>query len=115
MKRFAPLCVLLCLSGAVSAEEDGLSLMERGAQMFLEGILKEVEPAIDGLERLGPQLRSFAEEMGPALGAFLDKVDDWSMYHPPEILPNGDIILRRKSEEENPATDEDPIDKPVDI
>ena len=26
----------------------------------------------------------------------LKKVDDLTLYHPPEMLPNGDIIMRRK-------------------
>jgi hypothetical protein len=53
-----------------------------------------------------PALRDFAERMGPALADILDKMGDLSAYHPPEMLPNGDIILRRKTpqeiEEENP-------------
>lgn len=87
-----------CLSTPTLAQDDeGLSLMERGAQLFLEGILKEMEPALEGLEGVGPALRDFALEMGPALGDFVGQVEDWSVYHPPEILPNGDIILRRKT------------------
>ena len=35
-------------------------------------------------------------EMGPALAEIADKVEDWSRYEAPEILPNGDIIIRRK-------------------
>jgi hypothetical protein len=34
--------------------------------------------------------------MGPKLRAVLDDVEDWSVYSPPEVLPNGDIIIRRK-------------------
>jgi hypothetical protein len=70
--------------------------------MFMEGIMKEMAPAIDGLEdladQMGPALRSFAKEMGPKLGEILDEVEDWSVYEAPEILPNGDIIIRRKPE-----------------
>ena len=80
--------------------DDGLSLMERGAQLFMEGILKEMEPAIEEFQGLaddiGPALQQFAQEMGPRLGEILDQVEDWSAYEPPEILPNGDIIIRRK-------------------
>lgn len=98
---------------AQDTSEDGLSLMERGAQLFLEGILREMEPALDGLDQIGPALRGFAQEMGPALGDLMSEIEDWSRYHPPEILPNGDIILRRKTNpEEVPA---DPPTDPVDI
>jgi len=62
--------------------------------------MKEMQPAIEefeGLtEQMGPALRMFADEMGPKLAEILDQVEDWTAYMPPEILPNGDIIIRRK-------------------
>ncbi len=85
---------------------DGPSLIEEGARMFFEGLMQEARPAMEGMkemaERLGPQLRSFAEEMGPALADILKDVEDLSVYEPPEKLPNGDIIIRRKPGEEEP-------------
>lgn len=96
--------IVTLLVSAAQAEEDrqGLSLMERGAQMFMEGILKEMEPAMEDLQGLaddmGPALRQFADEMGPKLSELLSDVEDWSAYLPPEVLPNGDIIIRRKPE-----------------
>ena len=96
-------CLVTCLGQGASAEEEdgsGLSLMERGAQLFMEGILKEMEPAIDGFsdlaEQMEPALRNFAQEMGPRLTELLEQVEDWSAYEAPEVLPNGDIIIRRK-------------------
>lgn len=80
--------------------ERGLSLMERGAQLFMEGILDEMEPALDGVEglaqQMAPALRNFAKEMGPKLSEILEDVEDWNAYQAPEMLPNGDIIIRRK-------------------
>lgn len=70
-------------------EEPPLSLMERGAQQFLEGLLQEMEPALEGM-------MSFLEQMGPAMRDIMDEVKDWSVYEAPELLPNGDIIIRRK-------------------
>jgi len=85
---------------AMAQDNDGLSLMERGVQLFFEGLLSEVEPAIDELqglaEQFGPSLQGFVTQMGPALGDLMDQVEDWSVYDAPEILPNGDIIIRRK-------------------
>lgn len=53
----------------------GFSLLEEGARLMLRGLMAEVAPLLNDLE-----------------GA----ISDLSAYHPPEILPNGDIILRRK-------------------
>ena len=60
--------------GATDMEE-GFSLLEEGTKLLLRGLLSEMEPALRELE-----------------GA-LRELD---AYHPPEVLPNGDIIIRRK-------------------
>ena len=103
MKRFLalPLALLLSTTPLVAQEtEDSPSLMERGAHMFFEGLLREMAPALDDLaalvEEAGPALESFVTEMGPKLRSLLDEVEDWSVYEAPEVLPNGDIIIRRK-------------------
>ncbi len=94
---------------ALAEEERGLSLMERGAMLFMEGIMKEMEPAIEEFEgfaqEMGPALKMFAEEMGPKLAEILEQVEDWSVYEAPEVLPNGDIIIRRKPDH--------PVEKPI--
>ncbi|WP_229801319.1 hypothetical protein [Tateyamaria omphalii] len=105
----------------VSAQDDeqeqGLSLMERGAQMLMEGLMREMEPAMDGLqdmaEEFGPALREFTSQMGPALRNLLEEVEDWSVYHPPELLENGDIIIRRKTPQE--LESEPDADNQIDI
>lgn len=97
---FIAVACALAASPSYAQEDRGLSLMQRGAQMFMEGILSEMEPAIEGFEgfaeEMGPAVRQFAQEMGPKLSQLLDEVEDWSAYQAPEILPNGDIIIRRK-------------------
>lgn len=85
---------------AVSQEDKAPSLMERGAQQFLEGLLLEMEPAFDSM-------RGFIEEMGPALTELMGQIEDWSVYETPEILDNGDIIIRRKPDA-TPPQDEPP-------
>jgi hypothetical protein len=109
MKHFI-LISLLCLSAPALAQEgqedDGLSLMERGAQMLMEGLMREMEPALDDLQGLaqefGPALGDFVAQMGPAMRDLLEQVEDWGVYAPPEILENGDIIIRRKPPEDVP-------------
>ena len=100
-----PAALLLGATPASAQEEDnGRSLMEDGAQLFWEGLRREMGPALESLrdraEEIEPALRDFAERMGPALADLMDKIDDLSAYHPPEVLPNGDIILRRKTPQE---------------
>lgn len=96
----------LALAGspAFAEEESGGSLIEEGARLFMEGIMKEMEPGVQELQKLlegmEPAFRDFAKEMGPALADLMDEVEEWSAYHPPEILPNGDIILRKKEPDE---------------
>jgi hypothetical protein len=73
--------------------------------------MQEMEPALDELEGMAqdlePMLRQLSGEMGQGFRDLLNKVEDWSAYHPPEILPNGDIILRKRLPEDAPDTDSD--------
>ncbi|GAB5437696.1 MAG: hypothetical protein FalmKO_28210 [Falsiruegeria mediterranea] len=85
-------------------EPDEKSLMEQGAELFFKGLRQEMEPALESMlemaEQFGPSMLSFLEQMGPALTDLVDEVQDWSAYHAPEMLPNGDIIIRKKRPEE---------------
>lgn len=106
MRRIAALFLTLSLTAAPLAAQEAESddnggLMKRGAEMFMQGLMDELDPALRELEGMArdmePALRSFRDEMGPALVQLMEKVEDWSKYDPPEMLPNGDIILRRKA------------------
>ena len=111
MKQILPPIAVLALCAAPAFAEDkpgdGLTLMEEGAKLFFRGIMQEMEPAMDDLraftDAMEPAMRQFVQEMGPALAEVLQKVDDLTMYHPPEMLPNGDIIMRRKQPNQEPA------------
>lgn len=89
------------LAAQDGGDDDGFSLMEEGARLFFRGIMEEMKPALDDLQGLAedaqPALRDFVREMGPALGEILGRIDDLNAYHAPEVLPNGDIIMRRKT------------------
>ncbi|MBS9715755.1 hypothetical protein ACFFUT_02670 [Pseudohalocynthiibacter aestuariivivens] len=73
--------------------EEGFSLMEEGAKILLRSLLQEMEPAIK-------DLHGFAQEMAPVMRELQGMIGDFGLYHLPEILPNGDIIIRRKTPEE---------------
>lgn len=81
LKRLA---LVACLASAPAAAQEGemqegLNLMEEAMRLFMQGLLAEMEPALEDLRDLVGQIDS---------------------YHPPEMLPNGDIIIRRKTPEE---------------
>ncbi|MFT7594397.1 MAG: hypothetical protein ACI8R4_001718 [Paracoccaceae bacterium] len=110
-----PIAVALTATPALAQDDESRSLMERGAELFMEGLRQEMAPTLDDLrtmaDQFGPAMSSFLAEMGPALGDILEEVKDWSTYHPPEILPNGDIIMRRKTDiPPDPAPETTPED-----
>lgn len=110
MKQIQTIAAAIVIVATPALSEDsGATLMERGAKLFLEGIMREVEPAMKDLkglsERLQPAMRDFVLEMGPALGELLEKIEDISSYHPPVMLPNGDIIMRKKTPKEMEKSD----------
>ncbi len=112
MRRFAlipALALALSLAPPLAAEPDSLSseaspffdLMER----MLRGFMTEIEPQLrdlgEGLEALEPQVQNFLEQMR-----------GMTQYHPPEVLPNGDILLRRRSPEDAPPEPPEDQDAP---
>lgn len=101
MKQLAAFSVVACLAlsptvSSVAAETEdkgevgeGLSLMEEGAKLLLRGLMDEMEPALEDLQGL-------ADEMVPAFAELMGMIGDFTNYHAPEVLPNGDVIIRRK-------------------
>jgi hypothetical protein len=96
MTRIAALAIALTLAVPAAAQqadtpaEDGWSLMERGAGLLMEGLRNEMEPT----------LQEMADAFAGAEPLFRDLVgmmDDLTSYHAPEVLPNGDILIRRKT------------------
>ena len=62
-------------------------------------------------ERFSKEAQEFfgelAENLAPMIEGFQEKIGDLNQYHPPEILPNGDIIIRRKEKLDTPKPSED--------
>jgi hypothetical protein len=90
---------------------EGFSLMEQGARLLFRGIITEMEPAIDNFsglaEDLEPALEMLATEIGPALMELLQTLDVVRYYEAPEVLPNGDITIRRSPDAPEYAPRED--------
>ncbi len=87
MRRLT-LIILLSLAPPAFAEEgdlsEGLGLIDEGARMLFEELMGQ---------------------FGPSIEAFRDQIGDLGAYHAPEVLPNGDIIIRRKRPVEEPPLD----------
>lgn len=85
MKRVMPyvFASVLAAMPAMAEEQnrdlaEGLEKLGEGARLFLRGLQSEMEPVAEGW------------------GILVDKLGDFSLYELPEVLPNGDIIIRRK-------------------
>ena len=82
MKLAMNIAVAVALAAAPVQAQDGkeslrqgADLLEQGTRLLLEGLMKEI---------------------GPVMLELQGKLVDLSAYYAPEILPNGDIIIRRK-------------------
>ena len=97
---YAALVILFVGVSSSKANEPSLGLIEQSAQFFLRGLLQQLPDELKDLEALTGSLevslRSFTQEMAPYLRDLLQQVEDWSEYQAPEVLSNGDIILRKK-------------------
>ncbi len=85
----AAAALALCATPGWAEDSDvdkGLSLMERGTTLLLRGLMDRVEP----------ELQALVDEMQPAIRELEGLIGNIGSYHAPEVLPNGDIIIRRR-------------------
>lgn len=103
LKIAVPLWFVAGAALAQDAPEDDLSrgwdLLSEGSRLILEGLMEDLAPRIE--TEVAPLLDDLAERLGALPG-----------YFPPEMLPNGDILIRRRP----PTSPEAEIpDGPVDL
>ncbi|PYE84948.1 hypothetical protein [Pseudoroseicyclus aestuarii] len=103
--KHAALALLIALAATPAAaqeEGDDFDLMGQGAQMFFQGMMNQMRPALEGMEGLAeearPHLQALISEMGPALMRVLSRVDDIANYDLPELTEDGDIVIRRSED-----------------
>ena len=105
MKRLILAAALVAapLAGhAQDSPDEGSNAIEEGAQLFLRGLLEEVQPPLQELAGIGARnlltLQAMVDQMGPAFAEVFEQIDSITYYQPPEILRNGDIIFRRNAD-----------------
>lgn len=93
----APAFALTLLALPASAQdapaEQETSLWDWGMSLFGDAVTQELEPALGDMKALMDQ---FGPAVAPALEKMMALVDDMTNYELPEMLENGDIIIRRK-------------------
>lgn len=101
MRLILALCLLV--SPALAEEvkpvpdAEGFSLMEEGAKLVLRGLMTEMEPALDEMGKALSEMEPALKELGPKFQQLIAMIDDFKNYDAPEMLPNGDIIIRRNA------------------
>ncbi len=67
-----------------------------------------------GLEELSEGSQEFfkkwVDDIGPLINSLKGKIDDLGEYELPEVLPNGDILIRRKPKPKPPVEQKAPIE-----
>ena len=69
--------------------QEGVDLLQRGMQSILDGLVTEMQPAIDGMSRALTEMRPLADQL-------FTLIDNIGNYEAPVMLENGDILIRRK-------------------
>lgn len=92
MKLMHVMAVMAIVAGTHLPAQEPDSGLSQDAQDFLQDLLEEMQPA-------WRELQGFMDAMGPAILELMEEIKDWSAYEAPEILENGDIIIRRKPDQ----------------
>lgn len=106
-----PVCALLAVPALAQdvpdTAEDGFGLLKEGARILMESMLEGMEPAFRDMQN---DFDLALREMEPMLRQLGAMIGDLKNYHAPEKLPNGDIIIRRKSPAEILTDPQDDIE-----
>ena len=70
----------------------------------LKDLAESMRELLEGFTNdVAPLMEEFSDEVTPMFERLAEELKGLNAYHPPEVLPNGDIIIRRKTPEEGEA------------
>ena len=77
--------------------ERGLEQLGEGARLLWEGFRNEADPALrDLMAEMGPAWSALRAEIDPLMEDLGERVGSLNAYERPVMLPNGDILIRRR-------------------
>lgn len=88
MKHISTLALTIALALPATAQDEPRNLLEN----FAEGMMRDL------MEDVAPEFEQLMNEMLPRLNELADALGGLSNYELPEVLPNGDILIRRKKD-----------------
>jgi len=127
MKRIAlPLIACLIALPAAAQEtepqeppEDSaplLPFLEQFGKDLMRDFQQEIAPDLERMmERMGPEMERLMAPMLPRLQELGETLGGLTQYELPEILPIGDIMIRRKKDAPPLPEDFDPNNPPIEL
>ncbi|MHA3914241.1 hypothetical protein [Halovulum sp. GXIMD14793] len=118
MKHILALTFAITLAGPALTQDEKPPVEQRHfLDRYLEDRMRDLAEELQRelTENLQPELERLMGEMLPRLRELTELVGGLQYYEMPEILPNGDILIRRKSDA--PPFEGLPgiVDKPIDL
>jgi len=93
-----------------------LPFLEEFGQDMMRQFQEEIAPDLERMmEKMGPEMERLMAEMLPRLQELGETLGGLTMYELPEILPNGDIIIRRRQDAPPLPEDFDPNNPPIEL
>lgn len=127
MRRHNPICVAMrhllaltlvamlagpALPQDAEPEEPPRHFLDRYLENRMRELAEELQRELQ--ENIQPELERLMGEMMPRLQELMELVGGLQYYEMPEILPNGDILIRRKPDAP-PFEGLPEIDEPIDL